>query len=584
MSKNSILLLMLSAFWLNGCTEKTVEGDVFLTLRSGEILPVAGNPVYLLPFETEAEFLYMLDSNARDALKRRHKAELINQCSSALEFSTELLTATSAQLSNTEQHQRKCSEIASELDATHNKYLESIKELEQEIAVLNTTVADLSERRSDNIFQDVQKLRDEVRSKIWGRIGSLHHQGDYGIWDYVLNVTINNPTSHCISFRTYPLVELKSNGHIVATSIGNLSPTSQPTELGVLDASKIKDSQFIDDIPGVQPEDGPFDFSDTCEIPPKQSRSYRFEVDSPQLVNDIDELYRKGLIRRHSTFSQLPDFDEVNFQSLSLLHVPPDLTDSPLDMQLQELDYRAFVESTNVYDETKLMADASINLELAKKKLNSLRKERNATVEPLESILPICRAREQLNAIVEDLNGCDNLNSIKQLLAGLNSLNSFEGFNIEVSNYEKTYLSELASALNYELSKAPMVRTTIDGAYIFNELAKGRYLIFSSYQTEYNSGFFLEPVEVTSPTKIDLTNGEFVNVDKALYFPIILNQTCEQCSMEDFEESLLTREEVIQIDSAINESIAQEEERLQRIVDEAQTILQNLENIGRGFN
>ena len=87
--------------------------------------------------------------------------------------------------------------------------------------------------------------------------------------------------------------------------------------------------------------------------------------------------------------------------------------------------------------------------------------------------------------------------------------------------------------------------TNISGHYVLNEIPKGNYVVYSSYQDNFIEGIYLDNIEITGEAQIDLSNIKFLEVGNLsnvieTYYQDCSGAICEESDLRytlDFNEA-----------------------------------------------
>lgn len=82
-----IIFIILPVLSIYGCFDHELNGDAYVIKRGGDITPVAGRQIYLLPYENEISFLYDVSSSAYEKNKSNLSNRLEYMCKSGMELS-----------------------------------------------------------------------------------------------------------------------------------------------------------------------------------------------------------------------------------------------------------------------------------------------------------------------------------------------------------------------------------------------------------------------------------------------------------------------------------------------------------------
>ena len=82
--------------------------------------------------------------------------------------------------------------------------------------------------------------------------------------------------------------------------------------------------------------------------------------------------------------------------------------------------------------------------------------------------------------------------------------------------------------------------TNISGHYLLSDIPKGNYVVYSSYQDNFLSGIYLDNIEITGDSQIDLSNIQFKEVGSLSNVIEVFFELCSGliCSESDLKFTL----------------------------------------------
>ena len=165
---------------------------------------------------------------------------------------------------------------------------------------------------------------------------------------------------------------------------------------------------------------------------------------------------------------------------------------------------------------------------------------------------------------LDDGNVFDSLMSVALTDEDLNQLEMI---------ISKDYSAEAALAMMMKFADSKYnTSTNISGRYVINEIPKGKYVIYSSYADNFNSGIYIDDIEITDEAQIDLSNTKFLNVSS---LQSLINAFYRQCSGTICSDSDLRYTLGNSIDQAESsyKDLKESEERLQESLRELERLL-----------
>tara|TARA_B100000700_G_C14953200_1_gene812698 strand:- start:246 stop:1391 length:1146 start_codon:yes stop_codon:yes gene_type:complete len=253
----------------------------------------------------------------------------------------------------------------------------------------------------------------------------------------------------------------------------------------------------------------------------------------------------------------------------------------------KEVNFREIAE-TETHPEIFLIKEQEETINTANIELERLRDESSS--DPLieaeinaEEILTSCNTANDDNAMLkESINQASlNLDDTKSCSLDdgtiFDSLMSVALTDEDLNQLEmiidKDYSAEAALAMMMKFADSKYITSTnISGRYVINEIPKGKYVIYSSYADNFNSGIYIDDIEITDEAQIDLSNTKFLNVSS---LQSLINAFYRQCSGTICSDSDLRYTLGNSIDQAERsyKDLKESEERLQESLRELERLL-----------
>lgn len=132
-------------------------------------------------------------------------------------------------------------------------------------------------------------------------------------------------------------------------------------------------------------------------------------------------------------------------------------------------------------------------------------------------------------------------------MAALISLNAEFDKGFEVPNLDEEYATAAATSVLSTIldDNVTSAEATIEGAYSFQNVDDGPYLLYSEYADSFVEGFWLKPVVVAGSVRLDLNHNSFVGVRLLDFLVLQFRRSCVACSREEFQETLVPDADVI---------------------------------------
>ena len=193
----------------------------------------------------------------------------------------------------------------------------------------------------------------------------------------------------------------------------------------------------------------------------------------------------------------------------------------------KEVDFRTIAEN-ETYAETTLIEEQELIVEAAGLEINRL--------IDLSSIDPLIASENDAKALLTQCSNALSDNDLeREFISETNtSLSIIETCSLSDGNIfdalistsltnddlyqldklmNKNYSAEATNAMMMKFADSEYkTSTNISGHYVMNEIPKGKYVVYSSYADNFNSGIYINDIEITGEAQIDLSNTKFLSV------------------------------------------------------------------------
>jgi len=576
---------------LNGCGPVKVEGDVFLVKGDGKPQPSAAKEVIFIEAESFEDLLIetYLETVQSDIDSSKAKLETI--CINASDLiQTEILgTESSLNANISEQKASGITDVNGSCDSfqitfdeafsaassSRNQFSWLIAEQDSKIQEARQNILDLKSTLETKITNKEKALYEEfisgIRVEVLRGIKGRYSYGDPGWFIAVTNNTNRNirlegdicyqfynaegdPVGHtstagslgdCSEGITYD--SYKATGTVLRRSSIN-QMNSSTDEFGFAMGGFLSPGQTSE-----QPNSDEKSYfcdrsltpsetmrmtnkygNDKSEWPdltkPDQSNGYKVLLGDSVLVKSYDgDENACGITMVGAKFIALePEVRTVSGDTVSY--------NSEAINFRQLAEEEVFPERSLIKEQESIINDA--DLEIAR--LNDLSKsdplieaENNA-----EEILTSCTTATDDNAILKESINQARVNLDDTKSCRLDDGNVFDSLmSVALTDKDlyqldtimnKDYSAEAANAMMMKFADSEYkTSTNISGRYVINEIPKGKYVVYSSYADNFNSGIYINDIEITGEAQIDLSNTKFLSVYS---LQSLINTFYVQCS------------------------------------------------------
>ena len=516
-----ILFVMLPVLILCGCFEYDLTGDAYIVKGAGDIKPVAGQKVFLLPYENEIDFLHEAATSAYGVASSQMTSELDPLCKRGLEIAgnkKEKLNEELTKLKNKNTvPQGGCASLQSSIDTLSQKTETIKKDYEGKLSQLNSKLASLQKSKNEKVKKDANSLQKKIESKVKIK---LMNQGGYSGYDY--EYTVINETDYCVSIKS---VEVFSKNHSINR------------ETGFYENRKDK-----------------YGFDTGCDVLPQTNRNYKdmiilAKIDSPEEKMLLED----GKILRYKN-TDYPKITNISID-YKLTNMTSKKDGSKVNYNHSDVSYSDLAEKNNKYSEDSEISEVKKNISGLKnqhesnqdiKELISLEKNLSECRGDEEKISATETILSEFENIISSTSSCGKNGNVASAVSAIETLNKNHGAKIELPDIQESYTKETLVVLANKMGESLQAKTTIQGAYEFKKLKKGKYLLYTEYSDNFNSGFWMKPIEISDNMKVDLTNDEMVFAPFTDYVNIQLQSACKSCGLDEFKKTLKSRPEVVE--------------------------------------
>lgn len=544
MKYTCVLPLALCSLLL-GCADSSLEGDVFITRESGDVVPLAGGTVYLLPVDSEKTLIHQLAAKARRDTQSEVSDRVATTCQNAtgkiLQAISNKVKAIDNIRNDTSVPEAGCDALTTELERATDRLLTQEAGYNRQLATLNASLTDASNARHREIASKAAQLEKAATQKV--TITQISQKGGSGGGS--VHVTIKNSSDYCIvGTRTeFPpgfTINLFANRDKVGQWVAR---SSSQDENGV-------------EIP--------------CDIPPNSHKAFEGNLSINVIFPELDEIVSAieqgwyqgfkpvdGELQPKITGASLSDYalhrlsslgvsggkkyrtNKVDWQMLALTQYAPDKHDrkiAGIKTKIATLEEERERALSSISDDGLRLTDQTRQCELAARQLVTLRAEKQSL--------------EKLHA---DLGACEAVPlQINTLMTAMDAANSAMDTDFKLPDPEAVFASKVLDGFSAFLDSGTgyQVDTTIKGAYSIPGIKNGKYLMFAQYRDNRLQGFWMDPVRVDAEIlslekalRKDLSTKGFVAMPVSVYLSQQASKVCQGCKGGDI--SLMDRRELV---------------------------------------
>jgi hypothetical protein len=590
---------------VSGCSDPGPDGYVYTVRGAGNAVPVAGQEITVLPYQTEADLFYEPIQQAQLFATDGLEDALLPSCDEGNEFLSSGLAEIEAV--ETEINERAnipiagcisiCTEkvdAVAELATANRSHETEIRGLNARIEALSDSKEPIAARRGQKLgalqkeFSSLNRTRNQLVNT---KTGSLEQEvldrlrisvlaGSYGYCDISGDVIyrVYNDTKYALSNGANIRIEgFKDGERILAGSIS-------------ISGSK-KDQYGFDKGYAIGPSESfTSSWYGVPKLPKVNSPTMRLMIEQrgwegvtcgfgePDAILP-DRIVATGIdrggfvipaegIRKDSDITYTPikvDFREVadkeafpQDQRLASLTKQINNLHLPEDDQLEQIDD----EINDLRDQIADKIDQHSRNPLVKN-LAMLKQQESSCRSDRDSLAELAEGKNQALAIQQNLASCSSEAPDTSLIyASINQINSLFSTEIFLPDIDEKYVAQATVAVLERLVDADNVKTStgIDGGF---SLSTENSLLYANTNNSFSEGFWL-----VSGKELD---GRYKNLDHNTmkignvvdYVESIIQYGCRSCSLEEFKRSLSES-----ASNELEEALAVARYRLQGITNE----------------
>lgn len=505
----TLFFLLLVSLLNSGCTDSNLTGDVFVVKGDGDIKPLAGWKVYLLPYKSEAEFLYEIanDTYATIIPETSETVKLLSQ--SALAFAQE-------------QKENLDKKVAS-IKGKYSTPPSDCNELESKYKTITQKTAQLTEKHNKLISQ----LENEINVATSDKDKALRK-----VADEIDNGLRNKVTVTIIS----------QDGHDIKYTIYNDTAYGIKLKKVVLNYNgiEIEEEEYFSTLHDA------YGFDTNMHVMPNTSRTFSGSIilkaipRNPELKLLYETGKLKGLNSKYSRRGPYPLINKVilkydlynisrkrdenkivynktpvNFTDLAIKEESFSSFDNKIERIRQQhaTENNKFINDDNIKQKLKTqkeLKECQNNYAIFKKDTGNLA-ELNKNISKLSKVI---------DALAQPKAEVVNDKWIATAIESIKVLNSDFRGSFELPSLDDKYTELVTYNVAKKLSESTQTDTSIKGAYSFTEVKKGNYLLISEYIDNFVHGFWIKEVALDKDTKIDLNNNSMVDMPLIEYLSI----------------------------------------------------------------
>jgi hypothetical protein len=566
--------------FVSGCSDPGPDGYVYTVRGAGNAVPVAGQEITVLPYQTEADLFYEPIQQAQLFATDRLEEALVPSCDEGNEFLSSGLAE--IETVETEINERAnipiagCTSIctekidaATELATANNSHETGIRGFNARIEELSDSKKPLAARRKQKLgsLQKEYSSLNATRNQIVNtRAGSLERGvldqlrisvviRDYGYCDIIgsSSYRVSNDTKFALPARASIQIEgFKDGEKILAGSIAISG--EKRDQYGFGKGYAVGPSETFTDGAYGQPE-----------LP---------KVNSPTMRLMIEQKGWAGVkCGYNGPDAILPDRIVVTGISRGAFVIPAegirkgsDITYTPIKVDFREVaDTEAFPQDQRLASLTKQISNLHLpeddQLEQIDDEIDDLRDQiadkidqhsRNPLVKNLamlkeqesncrsdrDSLAEVTVVKNEVLAIQQNLASCSSEAPDTSLIyASISQINASFNSEIFLPNIDEKYVAHATVAVLERIVDANNVKssTGIDGGF---SLSVENSLLYANTKNSFSEGFWL--------VAGNELNGRYKNLDQNTmktgnvvdYIDSIIQYGCRSCSLEEFKESL----------------------------------------------
>ena len=580
---------------LSGCGPVKIEGDVFLVKGDGSPKPSAAKEVIFIEANSFEDFLINIYLKTVESDLDSSTLIIKEICKNATANINNGLQKTEALLNTNllEQKNTGVTDQDGSCDLIQKKYDEA-----SAVSLINRDALNLSITKQENIITQAERklldLESRLEQKITKKEDSLYQEFIDGIeisLSGALNrdsynkrgvLTVSNNTPYNIKLKGRLCLQFyNSEGEPVGTTYDGTLYECSYSQSGMAKGTQLRSSDLNRNI-----EKDEFGFYKGGFLKKGQTITQRFETNAFCSSGNYSASKAFSMTRKYGEDrKKWPDLDLPDLTKGYTVIKPTgayndqaacghntSVSDSkfiPLkdevrtergdivDYSSQEIDFRKIAEAESYEERDLIKAQQEIIIN-AKNRIEDIIDESLddpiiVEAENAQARMDQCSLALQSNKYEEE-----QIKTTKADLNNLKSCNINDGkaldtllrYGSELTSLDSSKLEELVGKdysvdARYEVLKRfseskYKASTNISGHYLLSDIPKGNYVVYSSYQDNFLSGIYLDNIEITGDSQIDLSNIQFKEVGSLSNVIEVFFELCSGliCSESDLKFTL----------------------------------------------
>ena len=538
--------------FIASCSPKTsnLNGDVFLTMKNGAIKPVAGNEIYLFPIQTDfdSSFVFPLKEFINSAKYNIAKKEVADACNAMDEDFPNMLSDSLVEIKNyyqngvfVEELESACKVIAENIDVLNAEIKIASDSADQESKPIQDQITS-KEEEAQAIKKKIYKLaldqgtilKNEQASKVL--LTALYDSSSSYEPSYInIEYTVRNNSDYIIKsvelgpyiWKDKPALNSGESEILVKEyffEYGLYNANSRTIDGGS------KANQYGEKVPGLV-KGSSISVEDDIKLFTAWPNERWLDENLKDIKTKDHTIIQSGYCRTSRSygcdiwqrFSVDLGFRDIVDITFGMPHkINPDANNKSRIYTTEDVNWVEMGRNTSAYkssplhDELKAIQNeiVALNARIKEIKDNFSIEKDTKRVASLNSELSVCNNAINLRDTEREIQQClQSIDDSDSLVALVNNSNSTFGADISeifnaVSDEDLGYTNfeELLNAFA-KSRNAIVAVSSIQGAYSFNEVPLGKYVVFTSYEDRFNGvGHWFEEIDFIAETKLDLNN------------------------------------------------------------------------------
>ncbi|MDA9196090.1 hypothetical protein N9P01_03355 [Gammaproteobacteria bacterium] len=543
-----------AVIFIASCSPKTsnLNGDVFLTMKNGAIKPVAGNEIYLFPIQTDfdSSFVFPLKEFINSAKYNIAKNEVADACNAMDEDFPNMLSDSLVEIKNyyqngvfVEELESACKVIAENIDVLNAEIKIASDSADQESKPIRDQITS-KEEEAQAIRKKIYKLaldqgtilKNEQASKV---LLTAQYQPPGYISPYsapddlMIEYTVRNNSDYIIksvelgpyTWKGKPALYSGDSEILVDEYFFNYSWHAD----GITIDGGSKTNQYGELLPGLVK--GSISTSDSIKAYTAWPNERWLDENLKDIKTKDHTITEDGYCKTSSytkcasyeVFSVDLGFRDIVDITFGMPHkITTDANNKSRIYTTEDVNWVEMGRNTSTYQSSTLHDElkgvqneiVALNARIKEIKDNFSIKKDTKRVASLNSELSVCNNAINLRDTEREIQQClQSIDDRDSLVTLVNNSNSTFGADISeifnaVSDEDLGYTNfeELLNAFA-KSRNAIVAVSSIQGAYSFNEVPLGKYVVFTSYEDRFNGvGHWFEEIDFIAETKLDLNN------------------------------------------------------------------------------